>query len=142
MKESKRKCGRLGEITLFTYVIILFCSIFLFREASDKDYIRTELFWGYKSTNEKILYGDNLTNILLFVPIGFLVGWVVSRYKLIKAVLVGLFLSETIECSQLIWHRGTFDVDDLFNNTVGALVGGLIAVVVTFVKGRRNPIQT
>ena len=133
---SKWKCGRWGEITLFAYVIILFCSSFLLRETSDKDYIRTELFWGYKCTNEKILYGDNLINILLFVPIGFLVGWVVSRYKLIKAVLFGLFVSETIECSQLIWHRGTFDVDDLFNNTVGALIGGLIAIAVTsFNKG-------
>jgi hypothetical protein len=35
-----------------------------------------------------------------------------------------------LECSQLIWQRGTFDVNDLMNNTIGALVGGLIAVVV------------
>ena len=37
------------------------------------------------------------------------------------AVLVGLFVSETIECSQLIWQRVTFDVDDLMNNTIGAM---------------------
>ena len=42
------------------------------------------------------------------------------------ALLVGLLVSLVIECSQLIWSRGIFDVDDLFNNTFGALIGGLI----------------
>ena len=31
-----------------------------------------------------------------------------------------------------------FDVDDLFNNTVGAVLGGLIAVAVMRVWGRKN----
>lgn len=39
-------------------------------------------------------------------------------------------MSETIECAQLIWQRGSFDVNDLMNNTIGAMVGGLIAVAV------------
>ena len=36
----------------------------------------------------------------------------------------------TIEFSQLIWHRGVFDVNDLFNNALGAMIGGVIAVAV------------
>lgn len=38
-----------------------------------------------------------------------------------------MFMSLTIEFSQLIWHRGVFDVNDLFNNTLGAVIGGVIA---------------
>lgn len=53
-------------------------------------------------------------------------------------MLVGLFLSETIECSQLIWHKGTFDVDDLFNNTVGALLGGLVVVLVIWIRKKKK----
>jgi len=37
-------------------------------------------------------------------------------------------LSLTVECSQLLWHKGVFDVDDLFNNSLGAVIGGVIAM--------------
>lgn len=52
-----------------------------------------------------------------------------GKYGLLKAILVGLLFSLTIECSQLLWKRGTFDVNDIFNNTVGALIGGVVAVM-------------
>ena len=94
------------------------------------DLIRTEWLEGYKSVHDIYANSENYLNILLFVPIGFLVGLIANKYRLMYAVLVGLFVSETIECSQLIWQRGTFDVNDLMNNTIGAMVGGLIAVAV------------
>ena len=68
-----------------------------------------------------LLSPDVINNILAFMPIGILVGLLSVRYRLLKAILAGLFLSETIECSQLIWKRGVFDVDDLLNNTLGAV---------------------
>ena len=101
---------------LIVYVAVLLCVTLLMREPSSKSVIRTEWFWGYRMDNPKALYGDNLINILLYIPVGCLVGLIAPKHKILAAVLVGLFLSETIECSQLIWHRGTFDVDDLFNN--------------------------
>lgn len=45
---------------------------------------------------------------------------------MLNALLVGLLVSLVIECSQLTLKRGVFDVDDLFNNSVGALIGGAI----------------
>ena len=51
-----------------------------------------------------------------------------KEYKIGKAMLVGLLFSMVIEFSQLIWKKGFFDVDDLFNNVVGALVGALLVV--------------
>jgi glycopeptide antibiotics resistance protein len=42
---------------------------------------------------------------------------------------VPIGVTETIECSQLIWQRGTFDVKDLQNNTLGAFLGGAAVVV-------------
>ena len=66
--------------------------------------------------------------IVGFIPVGVLVGLLFERYRLAKALLVGLLVSLMIEFSQLIWHRGVFDVNDLFNNAMGALIGGFIAV--------------
>lgn len=123
---------------LVIYVVATLCITLFKREPLDYDSIRTEWFWGYKTDNPKIFYGDNIYNILLFLPIGCMVGLIAPKHKLLAAVLVGLFLSETIECSQLIWHRGTFDVDDLFNNTIGVLLGGLIMVLTLWIRKKRN----
>ena len=89
------------KMILIVYVLLTIFFTVIARE-SQEDHILLEWLWGYKSSDPKILYRENIFNILLFVPLGLLVGLVVKRYNLIKAVLVGLFVSETIECSQLI----------------------------------------
>lgn len=124
------------KCVLAVYLIMSFYITVVSRASLDKDFIRTEWLEGYESFRDVYTNSENYLNILLFVPIGCLVGLVAKKYRLICAVLVGLFVSETIECSQLIWHRGTFDVNDLFNNTVGALLGGLIAIAV--IKGAQR----
>lgn len=78
-----------------------------------------ELKWiGYKSWESIIL------NLLMLVPLGYLLplyfGWMKKWWK---TLLVGLLISLLIECSQLIFHRGWFDVDDIFLNSLGAWIG-------------------
>ena len=116
------------RVMLAVYLIYTFYLTVVSRESSGKDIIRTE--WFRDNIIVFFTNSQNLLNILLFVPISCLVGLATKKYKLVYAVLFGLFVSETIECSQLIWKKGTFDVDDLMNNTIGALIGGLIAVIV------------
>ncbi len=88
-------------------------------------------------------YRDVILNIVCFIPVGLLVGLLFEKYRWAKAWLVGLLASLTIEFSQLIWHRGVFDVNDLFNNALGALIGGVIAVaVMSFYKGRKYVLTT
>ena len=118
------------RVLFAAYLVFIFYSTVVSRASLDKDLIRTEWLEGYKSIHDVYANSENYLNILLFVPIGCLVGLAVKKYRLIHVVLVGLFVSETIECSQLIWQRGTFDVNDLMNNTIGAMIGGLIAVAV------------
>ena len=125
--------GRLLQglrVLLAVYLIFTFYLTVVSRASSDNNLIRTEWLEGYKSFHDVYANSENLWNILLFVPIGCLGGLATTKYSLIKAVLLGLFVSESIECIQLIWKRGVFDVDDLMNNTIGALIGGLIAVAV------------
>ena len=130
MASSKGKLLQGSRVMLAVYLIYTFYLTVVSRASSSKDSIRTEWLEGYKSFHDVYAISENYLNILLFVPIGCLVGLVARKYRLIYAVLVGLFVSETIECAQLIWQRGTFDVNDLMNNTIGALVGGVIAVAV------------
>ena len=135
---KNRKISKTGVYVaaLLVYIGVLLCAVLFTRGSMGKESLQTELFWGYKTNDPKILYADNLYNILSYIPIGCLVGLIVPKHKLLTAMLLGLFLSETIECSQLIWHKGTFDVDDLFNNTVGAIMGALIVILTTWIRNK------
>lgn len=64
-------------------------------------------------------------NIIAFIPFGIFVV-LLSKHKKIssKGVLTQSFsLSLCIECLQVIFSLGIFDVDDLILNTFGGLIG-------------------
>jgi glycopeptide antibiotics resistance protein len=64
-------------------------------------------------------------NILLFIPLGFILPMIWPHTNKFKyALLSGLSFSLCIEISQLLNHRAT-DIDDLIVNTAGALLGYL-----------------
>lgn len=62
-------------------------------------------------------------NVILFLPLGFLVPLVwPTRKNCVCAITAGFFLSLLIELSQLLNNRRT-DIDDLILNTAGAIIG-------------------
>lgn len=66
---------------------------------------------------------NSVLNILLFVPLGFLLPAIWEEYDSLKNVfLVGLGLSFMIEILQMFTFRLT-DIDDLLTNTVGTILG-------------------
>lgn len=100
------------------------------------------------STNRSVL------NILLFVPLGFLLSSISTHclsskrsscssfsrrfishpqnggvlWCLCLCVVLGLTCSLAVEVCQLVFHRGVFELDDLVKNTLGAVVGYLLFV--------------
>ena len=44
-------------------------------------------------------------------------------------VFVCILISAGIEIVQLITHRGLFEFDDIIHNTIGAVIGAVIVVV-------------
>jgi hypothetical protein len=77
-----------------------------------------------------------LLNVLLFVPLGFFIR-VLGGRGVVTALVVGAALSGFVEVTQLtgVWglypcaYR-VFDVDDLLTNTLGAVLGSLLGLVV------------
>lgn len=63
-----------------------------------------------------------LGNVLMFLPFGFFPAllWRGSTWK--RALLTGICVTGFIECWQLLVGRA-FDIDDLWLNTLGAMVG-------------------
>lgn len=66
-----------------------------------------------------------LGNICLFMPIGFGIALLWKNISYRKILLIGFITSTFIELCQLPQARGT-DIDDLWINTLGALLGYLI----------------
>ena len=63
-------------------------------------------------------------NFLMLVPLGYLTPCCfrcINRWW--KVVAAGFALTIIIESAQLVFKRDWFDVDDIFLNTVGALLG-------------------
>ena len=63
-------------------------------------------------------------NVLLFVPLGFLLPMIHTRFRNpILTVATGCVFSCFIEITQYITGRGLTEVDDVITNTIGAAVG-------------------
>ncbi|NKQ20208.1 glycopeptide resistance protein VanZ-F [Brevibacillus laterosporus] len=67
-----------------------------------------------------------ILNIILFMPLGFLLPTIWPQFRTIKnTACTGFFFSLAIELRQLLNHRIT-DIDDLLMNTLGAIIGYLL----------------
>jgi glycopeptide antibiotics resistance protein len=70
---------------------------------------------------------NSFGNILCFVPFGILFPIVFSKKQsFVKTVLIGMLFSINIETLQFLLETGVSDIDDVFFNTCGAVLGYLI----------------
>lgn len=69
-----------------------------------------------------------LANTLIFLPVGFFPNLLWRRPRWWKGAAVGFCASFAVEFLQLFVNRST-DVDDLILNTLGACLGGLLALL-------------
>ncbi|MDE7253713.1 MAG: VanZ family protein [Acetatifactor sp.] len=75
---------------------------------------------------------NTILNIILFMPLGFLVPAIWKKYRSIKTMfLMGFALSVCIEILQIFTFRLT-DIDDLITNTAGTVLGYYICKRVSF----------
>ena len=79
-------------------------------------------FWDITSGVQAYLINSGL-NILLFIPLGFILPLLWKEFRSRRAMcLTGFLLSLGIELAQLLNYRIS-DVDDLIMNTLGAFLG-------------------
>lgn len=71
------------------------------------------------------LGGQYTANVILFLPFGFFLPCLWSRYRSFTPAAAGCLFSLAIELAQIFNFRST-DIDDLLMNTLGAAAGGLL----------------
>lgn len=70
-----------------------------------------------------------ILNIIMFMPLGFLLPMIWRRCRFHQVLLIGMLSSLAIEIMQLFNWRVS-DIDDLLMNTLGAVIGFLLFKVV------------
>ena len=75
-----------------------------------------------------------LGNTILFFPLGIVISWVIKKNNILFALGIGFLCSLIIETYQYFCCVGTFEVDDLIQNTWGACIGCCIGNIMDEVK--------
>ncbi len=106
------------------------------------DVLRRVFTEGFASAfaNVKLVRPEDLVqfllNMMLFIPMGYLLPYVFRWFRAhvkIRPVGVCFLISFAVENLQLLFRRGLYDLDDLFSNTLGGLIGQLLYISVAYV---------
>lgn len=120
---NNRMFVRKASVYMFIgYVVLVLCTTIIFRTESDEIKYVLCPFKSYIGIYNKML-AQNILNIMLFIPIGFLAGAAFKKKHIMNALKIGIGLSLFIEVTQLISKRGVCNIDDVIHNTLGCAIG-------------------
>lgn len=148
--EKRITKGMLVWLSVFIcYMVVVIGATMLSRGSWYENSKIQPLFYSYKEAwnNASLREWRNIIlNILLFIPFGFLLPLGVKWFqKFWKIYLAGFFLTLVIETSQLILKRGIFELDDLFHNTLGTMIGygcfAMLLLIVSFIKREKKYVK-
>ncbi len=101
------------------------------RPAMFEGWLNFRLFSGYiNAWNNWSLSEFQLIifNMLMFAPLGFLLPLLTKRArKFLPVLLLSLIVCVLVEVLQMLTHRGVFELDDMFHNTLGSMIGYFLA---------------
>lgn len=128
-------------LLLIEYIFLIFCSTVIFRATGEISQYDFHPFWSYKAIQEgrEDLLAENIMNVVVFIPVGLLLGIAFKQVTCWKALLIGCSISVTIESLQFFLMRGFSEVDDVMHNTLGCLIGyGIMTILRIIFNTRYN----
>ena len=136
MIRNTTKRQKLGWVLFILYLALLAYFMFFSEEFgrtdADREYAYNLVL--FREISRYFLYYDRLGftlfminivgNVAAFMPFGFILP-VISRRsrRWYNTVMFGFLFSLTLETLQLVFRVGSFDVDDMVLNTLGASLG-------------------
>lgn len=127
------KIQRNSFIVLSAYVVgMLYFTVFGRYSQSYYRY-ESDVFASYRQLFENFdsfAFFQIVVNLTMLIPVGFLLCLIIkSRFKYQWAVILSVLLTLGVEALQFVSRCGTFEVDDLINNTISAVLGIIIYVI-------------
>lgn len=104
------------------YLVYVSYLVFFSREPGSREEVNLAFFGTYSHSPRAQAY--MFENILLFIPFGFLLPALSKHFNHVLVALgLGVFFSVIIETLQFITKRGYFQLDDIWLNALGSVLG-------------------
>lgn len=146
MDVNKKKRRIWWGVLFVLYFSVLFYFLF-FSEKMGRTYTERAYHYNlipFKEISRFLTYRETLGtkavmlnivgNVAAFVPFGIFLPVFSAQCKRVwRTVLYSFELSFLVEVLQLAFRVGSFDVDDLFLNTMGGLLGCLLYLFATYI---------
>lgn len=125
------------------YIIVVLGATLGIRSTGFESSTNLQLFSSYKEAwngFSKVEWRNIILNILMFVPLGVLLPLMFNKCRTFWVTYVIGFLGTVfLEVIQLITKRGIFEIDDIFNNTLGCIIGfGIIMILISYFINKKN----
>lgn len=116
---------KIRKILFSVYIICVLWITLIDREWSSPHAMLVP-FWEFanviKGVERSFYIKQILGNLTMLLPFGFMLP-MLKKVTLMQVLLLSMFFSIGIEVMQFITGRGLMEFDDVFNNTVGAVIG-------------------
>lgn len=128
---------------LCAYLFFFIINSIVLRTTDEATGINILPFWTYHAILQgggrcRRMVEQAILNILITIPIGALLPAVWEKFNLWKTLLFGLAFSIIHEVLQFLLHKGLCEVDDVFHNILGVLIGyGIYAGITAMRHARR-----
>ena len=124
----KRGWRKIAGLILAEYVFVIYFSTVIYRTAADGNGHEFRPFWSYEAieSGKSELLAENLMNVIVFVPVGIILGCTTRSIRWWQVFSVGCLISVSIEALQYFCHRGFTETDDVIHNTLGCILGYML----------------
>lgn len=122
---------------LLNYVILLLFFTVFGRRSWDYYRYNFDPWYSYLdvlSTGDITVAFQIAVNIAAFIPLGSMSSLAAKRHGFLKGLLCGVAVSVCIEFLQLVLRSGYCEIDDLISNSLGTLIGCVLAGICILVR--------
>ena len=133
---NKKRFILYKDLSMLIFILYMFLLFELVTstdfESYSNNFVPLKEIMRYNYTS-KLFYKNVLGNMLLFVPFGYFVNYILKNRKFIIGTFLTLITSLSIELIQMNIGR-SFDIDDIILNIIGGIAGYTIYVVLYNIK--------
>ncbi len=127
-RKGLREGSRYTKLLLLSeWIFLILGTCLIFRKSSAERHINLIPLSSYFDIGEHSYLMEaaavNVLNVILFIPVGLLLGFGFREMTWKTVLLSGLSLSLLMELLQFIFKRGLCEIDDVIHNLLGCIVG-------------------
>lgn len=136
--KGSKKLTLYKDLLYLMFIIYILClfHVVTFQDVNfgNSNFVPFKEMFRYELFSPKFIR-NVMGNVLLFVPFGFFVSYILKSTKLKYPIILTFLTSITIETVQ--YHIGrVFDIDDIILNILGGFIGYLIYIALDAISDR------